>query len=126
MATLSGSDFATYTVNDASLGATNGEYILDRAINLIVLYGEDINISNPQGTTGSKSLTVSQKTKAAIELAARAIYASYWMNAANKNSAISTLNGTTVGDLMSTPAVLAAIKEAAKLLRERDWSRSII
>lgn len=31
-----------------------------------------------------------------------------------------------VADLMSNPEVLRSVKEAAQLLRERDWNRAII
>ena len=126
MPTITGSDFATYTVNDPSLSATRAEYILDKAVELIVLFGEDINISNMQGTVGSKSLTVNQKKKAAIEYAARAIYASYEKNA--KNTPSGGVGQVTYSnlDLMSNPVVLGAIKEAAQKLRERDWNKSII
>lgn len=126
MPTLTGSDFATYTVNNTSLTATRAEYILDKAIELLVLYGENINIPNMQGTAGSKTLSVSQKKKAAIEFAARAIYASYEKNAANATPTVSALSLASNGDLMSNPTVLAAIKEAAHLLREKDWEKAII
>lgn len=126
MPTLSGTEFATYTVNDTTLTATRAEYIIDRAINLIVGYDESISIPNMQGTAGSKSLTVSQKKKGVIEFVARAIYASFEKNASNKPSGSIGQVSYTNADLMSNPAILAAIKEAAYLLRERDWSKSII
>ena len=126
MPTLTGSDFATYTVNDTGLAAARAERIIDRAINLLVLYGEDVNIQNMQGTEGSKTLSVSQKKQGAIELVARAIYASFEKNAANNQTASVGGVNISVADLMSNPEVLRSVKEAAQLLRERDWSRAII
>ena len=126
MPTLTGTEFSTYTVNDVGLAAERAEYIIDRAINLIVLYGEDVNIQNMQGTAGSKTLTLSQKKKGAVELVARAIYASFEKNAANNQTASVGSVNISVADLMSNPEVLRSVKEAAQLLRERDWSRAII
>lgn len=126
MASLSGSDFALYTVNDAALSPTQAEYIIGKARELLILYGEDVSIPPMQGTVGAKTLTVSDKQKAAIELAARPIYASYYKNAANQQATTTGQISHSNADLMSNPTILTAIKEAARLLRERDWSRSII
>jgi hypothetical protein len=126
MTTVSGAEFATL-IHDTALTATLAEPILIQTIDLIKLYGgEDVSINNLSGTIGSKTATVTEKQRGAIYMAARAIYASFYKNSATKTVSLSGINISSQVDLMSNPAVLASIKEAAELLRETDYSRAFI
>lgn len=124
MVTVTGADFAA-KINDSGLTATNAEYILDTTIDQLNLYA-DLELSNLQGTVGSKSLSVTSAQRGAIYFGARAIYASFWKNAANETGGIGALNSANSGDLMSNPVILSAIKEAALILQDLDYSRAII
>ena len=124
MVTITGSDFKGL-IQDASISDTNAEKIVDEAIDLLNLYGEDLDLSNLSGTAGSKTVAVTSKKRGAIYLFARAVYATFWMNASNANVGIGGLS-VTLGEVMGNPITFGALKEAAQLLRERDWTRSII
>ncbi len=124
MVTVTGAEFALL-IADTGLSATNAEYILTQTVDLIKLYGgEEVSLSNLSGTAGSKSLSCTEKQRGAIYMAARNIYASIYKNAANTNVGGAVNISST--DLLSNPTVLASIKEAAILLREVNYSRSII
>jgi hypothetical protein len=89
------------------------------------LYGSDLELSNLDGLAESKTLSVTGKERGAIYMVGRAVYASLFKNASNSNTQVSAISVNTT-DLLSNPVVLNAVKEAANLLRERDWSLSII
>lgn len=123
MVSVTASDFHILmhlTINDISL--TNTENLLDKAIGALNLFGK-LEISQLHGTAESKTLSVNDKTQFAIYLVARAIYYSFY-----KGITSASVEGVSITplDLMSSPAVLESLKEAARNLRETDWSRAII
>lgn len=113
-------------IDDSDLDDEVAESIIDKATDALMLYASDVTLGDMHGTAGEKTLTVSKKQRAAIYLTARAIYASYYKNAMAEQSVGIGALSVSQADMMSNPVVLGAIKEAAQLLRERDWSRSII
>jgi hypothetical protein len=96
-------------LNALQVSATNMENLIDLAVDLLNLEGADL--PNMSGTAGSKTLSVESTEKAAIFLAARAIYHSdptqFSLAEMNINS----------GDLLSNPEVMRAIKAAACSIR---------
>lgn len=126
MPTITAASFKA-DINDLDLADTVAESIIDKATDAIMLYASDVTLNEMRGTAGSKTLSVTKKQRAAIYLTARAIYASFYKNAAatQPTTSVGDISGGQT-DLMSNPIVLGAIKEAAQLLRERDWTRSII
>jgi hypothetical protein len=105
-------------INDSTITATNAEYILDLAIDLLNLQGADL--PNMGGSAGSKSVSLESSQKAAVFIAARAIYYGFYKGITNV--AASPFNVTT-NDLMSNPQVLDSIKTAARQLSEPEVSR---
>lgn len=121
MATITYSDFQSVmnlTISDIS--AINTEKILDLAIDCLNLYG-NLELSNLQGTAGSKTVSVESKQKAAIYLVARAVYYSFFKGLTS--AAIQGLNVSSP-DLLSDPTVLESIREAAGNLQETEWARA--
>lgn len=120
-------------IDDTDATATEAEYMLDQAIDLLNLYGRlDPELSNLTGTAGTKSLSCQSRERGAIYMVARAIYASFFKNAAGTVSAALGPQSSSSSDLMSNPAVQKAVMDAATSLQtsdaeeERDWSRSVI
>ena len=95
---------------------TNLEKIIDLAVDCLNLYG-NIDLSNMSGTAGAKTVSLESREKGAVFIVARAIYYSFY-----KGVESSTVGGLAVStpDLMSNQTVLAAVKEAARLLSEID------
>lgn len=123
MPLITGTDFLAL-LKDSSSTVTEGEKVLDQTIDLINGFAS-VDLPNLTGTAGSKSLNVEGRQRGIIYFAARSVYASMLMNAANKNAVIGSLSVTS-GDLLSNPSVLDSIKEAARQLSETDWSKAII
>jgi len=117
LVSITGSDFADI-IDDSDISDANAEKILDLAVDLLNLFG-DLDLSNMGGTAGSKTLSVESKQKGAIFLVARAIYYSFF-----KGVETTTVGGLTVTspDLLSNPAVVSAVKEAARRLVEIEVS----
>lgn len=94
------------------------ENIIDLSIDLLNLLGADL--SNMSGTAGDKSVGLESPEKAAVFLVARTVYYGFY-----KDLDTSSVGGLTVStpDLMSNPAVLQAVNEAARHLIELDVSR---
>lgn len=90
------------------MSAVNIESLLDIAIDLLNLYGADL--PNMTGTAGSKSVSVDGQAKAAIFLAARAIY-----HSDPSTFSLAELNISS-GDILSNPEVSKTIKEAASVI----------
>lgn len=91
------------------------EAIIDLAIDALNLYGADL--PNMSGSAGSKSVGLESKEKGAVFIVARAIYYGFY-----KGLESSSVGGLTVGtpDLMSNPAVLRTIEDAARKLTELE------
>lgn len=121
MTTLSGAYFQTL-MGDTDTDATTWEYVIDSAINAINSRA-NANLPNMSGTAGSKSLSVTSKQAGSIEFVVRVVYATYLKNADAKGGNVGALS-VQVSDLMSNPAVLQAIDEAAGRLDEKEWERA--
>lgn len=119
--TVSAADF-TATLTTCTLTAAQAEAILDNAIDLLILYGDDLFINHLTGTAGTKTLSCTDKTRAAIYLVARAIYQSNQREIAGEEAAAITIN------MLSNTTVLQAVKDAAARLKEEnfDWTDAII
>ena len=122
--TVSGENFIS-TLVTCTIGIEQAENILDAAVDLLMLYGgETISIRHLSGTPGSKTLTVPPRTRAAIYLAARAIYQSDQREVAGEEPSAATIN------LLSNPSVLTAVKEAVAMLKSQvesiNWADAII
>jgi len=108
----------------ANIPAINTENLVNTVIGCLKVFGADIPIMT--GTAGSKTVTLSDKQFGGVMLIFRPAYASFYKNAANKNTGgIGALNVSTT-DLMSNPAILTLIKDVALQLKESDWSRAFI
>lgn len=124
-ATVSGENFIG-TLVSCTIGNEQAENILDAAVDLLMLYGgETLSIGHLSGDTpGSKTLTVPPRTRAAIYLAARAIYQSDQREVAGEEPSAATIN------LLSNPSVLTAVKEAVTMLKSQaesiNWADAII
>ena len=122
--TVSGENFIS-TLVSCTIGIEQAENILDAAVDLLMLYGgETLSIRHLSGTSGSKTLTVPPRTRAAIYLAARAIYQSDQREVAGEEPSAATIN------LLSNPSVLTAVKEAVTMLKSQaesiNWADAII
>lgn len=115
MASISASDF-TDLIQDSEISAANAEKILDHAINLLNLYG-DLDLPNMGGTAGSKTVGLQSKEQGAVFEVARAVYYSFF-----KGVDLVGVGGLTVSspDLLANPAVINAVKEAARRLVELE------
>lgn len=123
-ATVSGENFIG-TLVTCTIGNEQAENILDAAVDLLMLYGgETLSIGHLSGEPGSKTLTVPPRTRAAIYLAARAIYQSDQREVAGEEPSAATIN------LLSNPSVLTAVKEAVTMLKSQaesiNWADAII
>jgi hypothetical protein len=123
-ATVSGENFIG-TLVSCTIGKEQAENILDAAVDLLMLYGgETLSIGHLSGAPGSKTLTVPPRTRAAIYLAARAIYQSDQREVAGEEPSAATIN------LLSNPSVLTAVKEAVTMLKSQaesiNWADAII
>jgi len=115
MVSVSAVDLDTILNLSSAVDAENLEAILDLAIDNLNLYGAAI--SNMTGDAGEKTVTVTNKEKAAIFIASRAIYHGFY-----KEISTATVGGLAVSntDLMSNPEVLKTIKEAAHRLEQHE------
>lgn len=113
----------------SDISAIDTENLIDTAIReLDLLLNEDNQIHTMTGTAGTKTITLTDRQLGAVMRVFRPMYASIFKNAENKSPGISVVTDSSLGDLMSNPVVLAAIREAAAALMESevDWSRAII
>ena len=117
MATVTATEFKTL-IDDTALADATAEIIIDQAINCLNRFGAEL--SNLGGTAGSKTVSVESKQKGAIYDVARVVYYGFY-----KGVEAVGIGGLTVttADLMSNPAILEMIKEAARQLTEMDVSR---
>ena len=101
-------------IADTSLTAATAEDIIDLAISNINLFS-DADLPVMGGAAGGKTVSLETREYAAVMHAARAIYYGFF-----KGLEASSIGGLTVTspDLMSNPAVLDAIREAARRLAE--------
>jgi len=91
------------------------EQIIDLAIDCLNLNGADL--PNMSGTAGSKTVSLESKQKAAVFIAARAIYYSFYRGI----ELLSMQNVSfSVPDLMSNSVVMGAIEKAAHKLAELE------
>ena len=121
-------------VPDANLTAAVAEDILDRAINKIVLYGKgNVNLRNLEGTSGTKSLTLSQQEHAGILSVSVAIFAKDYKAAGSGSSSDSfsvpgvsqsSSNSLAVGLGYGDPDDIAAEVAHQLQLLEVDWSEA--
>jgi len=105
-------------VNDVTIANEDAEKLIDLAISQINLYSKaDLPLSS--GTSGSKSVSLESEEYAAVFDALRAIYYGCY-----KGIQTTSVAGMTVtsADLMSNPAVIEKIKEAARRIAEFDVS----
>ena len=122
--TVSGENFIS-TLVSCSIGVEQAENILDAAVDLLMLYGgETLSFKHLSGMPGSKTLMVPPRIRAAIYLAARAIYQSDQREVAGEEPSAATIN------LLSNPSVLTAVKEAVAMLKSQaesiNWADAII
>ena len=110
-------------VGNAALAAIDAEAILDQAIDCLNLEG-NLELSNMQGTAGSKTVGATSKERGAILYVARAIYSSFYQNASTSTS-ISGMS-ITITDVLSNPVVAETVQRMARKLHEADWSAAII
>lgn len=115
MVSISASDLDAILNLAGGVSNINLEAILDLSIDTLNLYGAVI--TNMTGAAGSKTVTLTSKEKAAVFIAARAVYYGFFKGI--DSAAVSGLNVTNT-DLMSNPAVLQTIKEAAHRLEQHE------
>jgi len=119
MVSLTASDIDTLLNLSGSPSATVIETWIDQAINLLNLYGK-LDMSNMNGTTGSKTVSLESEECGAVQEICRIIYYDYY-----KGLDAAVVQGMTVSSpaLMSNPTVKHAIVEMARQLAELDVSR---
>jgi len=92
------------------------EAIIDLAIDMINLHS-DADISNMTGTAGSKTVNLESREKAAVFIAARAIYYDFYKGVETASVGGLVMSST---DVMSNPSVQRAIEKAARKLTELE------
>jgi len=97
------------------------ETLVDAVVDELNLNG--CNISNMDGTAGSKTITLTSAQKGAIRSIFRCMYASWHKNASNQNAGISPLTLSNI-DLMSNPVILNMIRQVASQLIGRSFKRA--
>jgi hypothetical protein len=107
----------------ADLADETAEQIIDTSVDLLNLYGQ-LDMSNMSGTAGAKTLNVMSQQKAAIMLVARAIYYSFYKGLSS--ASISGISLASTPDLLGNQVILDSVREAARLLREPDYSRAFV
>jgi hypothetical protein len=101
----------TDVINDSALTAEIAEQIMNTAVDTLNIFR--CNISRLTGTAGSQTVNWTSQQLGAVQAVSRAIYASYYKNAANQGSmGISSLNVSTT-DLMSNSTVWQMISDIA-------------
>jgi hypothetical protein len=118
---------ASYTAADldallnlaGSVENENLERIINLSCGCINLYSSEDRLPLMSGTAGSKTISLESNEWAAVCIAARAIYYSFY-----KSIESSTIGGLSVStpDLMSNVTVLEAVKEAARRLTDLEVS----
>lgn len=124
MVSVTGTNLVTI-LNDANLTPAVAEQILDFAMDLLNLRGLDLGPMS--GDEGSKAVSLESAERGAVFFVARAIYSSLTRGGGGPTGAFGPLN-VTVKDLLSDPAVLAAVDKAAEDLKSRDidWSGAFL
>lgn len=127
MVSVTASTFTNIMPEDDYLTATIAEYIIDRAIDLLNLYGGiDEDMSNMSGAAGSMTLTVEGYERGAIIMVARPIYYAFFKGQIGTSAGMGPLSSSDSQDLMANPEVRAMIKEAGELLAARRADTSEI
>jgi hypothetical protein len=118
MVSLTAADLDAIMNLAGAVSDENLERIIDLAIDCINLYS-NADLPNMSGTAGNKTVGLDSNQKAAVFIAARAIYYSFY-----KGIESSTIGGLSVStpDLMSNATVLEAVKEAARRLTDLEVS----
>jgi len=101
---------------EADFDDEKAEEIIDLAVDLLNLYG-DADLANMGGATGSKTLNLESKQKGAVFVVARAIYYGFYNEPGSQSF---QGQGGSMPDVMASPAVMLAVKEAARQLAELD------
>lgn len=115
MASITAAEFKAI-INDSVISATNAEYIIDVAVDVLNLFG-DAEIANMSGTAGSKTWGGDSRQKGAIFLVARTIYNDFYIGVDAENVDVTTLSAT---NLLGNPTILKTIMEAARRLSEME------
>ena len=103
-----------------AISAANTENLIDYAIDMLDLHG-DLSISNMTGTAGSKTVTLTQRERAAVLTVVRALYLSFYKNIDSANVAGVVITPQNVFD---NPVVMRTIRECARLLKTRSFERT--
>ena len=94
------------------------EEIIDTAIDILNLFGKGmVDLPNLGGTSGSKTVTLESSQAGAVKLVARAIYHGFYKGIDTQAIQSLTLSAS---DVLGNPTVMAAIREAAELLKDVD------
>ena len=112
-------------INDSSVTDASAELIIDHAINKLNLFGAEL--PNLGGAAGSKTRNYTSEQTGAIIDVAIVVYSTNYKTSGGSSSSIS-LGGLSLSDSSSSnnQQINDAAKEAARMLMEYDWGRSII
>lgn len=102
-------------LDDDVITATNAEYLIDLAIDMLNLHGADLG--NMTGTAGSKTWSGESKEKGAVMLVARAIYHGFFKGI--EPVGVEGVSVTTY-DLLGNTVILRSIQMAARRLTELE------
>jgi len=120
MVSVSYSDFNDVMNLADSPSATVQEKLIDVAIDTVNLVG-NLSISNMSGTAGSKTVTLTQKERAAVLGLTRYIYYGWYRNI-NPQSAGDV--GVTPANLMENPEAMRTVRLYASMLQSRSFTRT--
>lgn len=97
-------------LGDTDTAAATAEKVINASVDTLNIF--NLNIDRLTGTAGSQTAAWTSQELGAVTAVTRAVYASYYKNAANTNTSISSLSVSTA-DLMSNPTIWTAIKTIA-------------
>lgn len=116
MASVTATDWIN--VMNLDITETQGEYILDTAIDLLNIY--DVQLSNMSGTAGSKTVTLTSKERGGVFLIARIIYHSFFKDI---DSSSGPGYSESRRDIMGDPVIMATAEKIANRLQADDYER---
>jgi len=101
------------TFDDATM-----EGLIDQAIDMLNLYGINVDLPNMTGTAGSKTVSLTSPQQGAVVMITRVVYSQFYERADGSM----TFGGVTVSasDMMGNTVVIRTVKEAARLLYKHE------
>ena len=117
MVTVTGTIFKT-RLQDGDASATEAEYSLETAIDLLNTYGAGLD--SLTGDAGSKTGSYTSAEAGAIWTMAREVYKVHWKNADGASSAVGAVNMSAVNDTY----LLRMARQLARQLATKNFQRA--